>query len=151
MHRGIKTYYSTVYKAEKFEKIARTFPIKHSFFTSEHRFERAGEDGVDYLLQTKDRPTAIICAYDNIALGAIRQLRRRGYRVPEDISLISIDDVALSQLIFPGLTTMNVDRDKMIREGLQMLGKLLQGQKCESRRLPTPELILRQTTCLPKK
>jgi len=73
-----------------------------------------------------------------------------GYRVPEDISIIGIDDVALAQLIFPGLTTMNVDRDKMIREGLRMLDKLMQGQKCESKRLPTPELIIRQTTATPR-
>lgn len=96
------------------------------------------------------KPTAIFCTVDMYALKVMRKLFQMGYRVPEDISLIGIDDVALSQLIFPGLTTMNVDRDAMIREGLQMLSKLLQGQKCESRRLPTPELILRQTTCPPK-
>ena len=95
-------------------------------------------------------PTAIFCTVDLYALKVMRKLFQMGYRVPEDISLISIDDVALSQLIFPGLTTMNVDRDAMIRAGLQMLTKLLRDEKCESRRLPTPELVLRQTTCPPK-
>jgi len=41
---------------------------------------------------------------------------------------------------------MRVDRDEMIREGLDMLTQMLQGKSCESRLLPPPELILRQTT-----
>ena len=95
------------------------------------------------------RPTAIFCTVDFYALKIMRKLRAMGYRVPEDISIVGIDDVAVSQLITPGLTTMRVDRDAMIREGLEMLGQMFQGKPCEDRYLPTPELILRQTTAAP--
>lgn len=97
------------------------------------------------------RPTAIFCTVDLYALKIMRKLFQMGYRVPEDISLISIDDVALSQLIFPGLTTMCVDRDAMIRQGLRMLTQMLRGEKPRSCRLATPHLVLRQTTAAPKK
>jgi len=92
------------------------------------------------------RPTAIFCTVDFYALKVIRRLNALGYRVPEDISIVGIDDVAVSQLMIPSLTTMRVDRDEMIREGLDMLTQMLQGKSCESRLLPPPELILRQTT-----
>ena len=69
-----------------------------------------------------------------------------GLRVPEDVSIVGIDDVAVSQLTNPGLTTMRVDRDLMLREGLDMLTRMLNGEKCASRRLQAPTLILRQTT-----
>lgn len=96
------------------------------------------------------QPTAIFCTVDMYALKIMRKLFQMGYRVPEDISLIGIDDVALSQLIFPGLTTMCVDRDAMIREGLGMLTRMLRGEKPQSRRLAPPKLILRQTTAAPR-
>ena len=74
-----------------------------------------------------------------------------GLRVPEDVSIVGIDDVAVSALVLPGLTTMRVDRVEMVREGLQMLEQMLRGKSCGNRQLPTPELILRETTCPPKK
>lgn len=92
------------------------------------------------------RPTAIFCTVDFYALKVMRRLYELGYRIPEDISVISIDDVSVSSLITPGLTTLRVDRDEMIREGLRMLAKMRLGEKCASRMLPTPKLMLRQTT-----
>ena len=96
------------------------------------------------------RPTAIFCTVDFYALKVIRKLHAMGYRVPEDISIVGIDDVAVSQLVLPSLTTMRIDRDEMIREGLQMLTKMLQGKTCGHKHMPTPKLILRETTCPPK-
>ena len=95
------------------------------------------------------RPTAIFCTVDFYALKVIRKLHALGYRVPEDVSIVGIDDVAVSGLVIPGLTTMRVDRNEMIREGLQMLTQMIQGKTCGNKRLPTPELILRETTCPP--
>lgn len=95
------------------------------------------------------RPTAIFCTVDFYALKVIRKLYAMGYRVPEDVSIVGIDDVAISGMVIPGLTTMRVDREEMIREGLQMLTRMLQGKPCENKRLPTPELILRGTTAVP--
>lgn len=108
------------------------------------------EQCVEKALAGPCQPTAIFCPVDFFALKVIRKLRAMGYRVPEDISIVGIDDVAISQLITPGLTTMRVDRDEMIREGLQMLTQMLQGKFCGHKYMPTPELILRETTASPK-
>lgn len=108
------------------------------------------EQCLEKSLAGPSRPTAIFCTVDFYALKVMRKLRAMGYQVPEDISIVGIDDVAISQMITPGLTTMRVDREEMIREGLAMLTHMLQGKSCGSRQLPTPKLILRETTAPPK-
>ena len=73
------------------------------------RFEKAGEDGIRQLLALEKNYTAVICAYDNIALGAIKQLKRSGYRVPEDFSVIGIDNISTSEHIETALTTIDTN------------------------------------------
>lgn len=104
------------------------------------------EEGLEKAMAGPTRPTAIFCAVDFYALKVLRYLYERGYRVPEDISVVSIDDVSISHLITPALTTVRIDRDRMIREGLEMLDAMRRGEKCESRMLSAPELMIRQTT-----
>lgn len=138
----------TVYKAEKFEKIARTFPIKHSFFTSEHRFERAGEDGVDYLLQTKDRPTAIICAYDNIAIGVINHLKTKGYNVPDDFSVIGINNINSASFLEVPLSTIDARPDDICMIAWDLLEKKRKNKyyKLNQQITIKGRLLLRNTT-----
>ena len=58
---------------------------------SRHRFEDAGRDGVSRLLELPDRPTAIFGAYGYITKGIIKELDANSLRIPEDISVISMD------------------------------------------------------------
>ena len=78
----------TTRKANVFRKIIDSeIP---TVIESNLRFESAGEDGICQLLRQNPECTAVICAYDNIALGAIRQLRAMGLHVPEDISVVGL-------------------------------------------------------------
>ena len=56
------------------------------------RFEEAGYKAMNCLLSLENPPTAVLTAYDNIALGAMRSIRERGLKIPEDISIIGMDD-----------------------------------------------------------
>jgi len=58
-------------------------------------------------------PTAIICVNDIMAMGALRELRERGIRVPEDISVTGFDNVKLSEFCYPALTTVHIPRDRI--------------------------------------
>ena len=104
---------------------------------------------VDQALAGPTSPTAVFCTVDIHAVNVMRYLRELGFRVPEDISVIGIDDVAISRLVTPGLTTLRVDRRQMIVDGLQMLTALMQRERCESRTIAVPELICRQSTAPP--
>ena len=57
-----------------------------------HRFEDAGRDGVRRLLALDEKPTAIFGAYGYVTKGIIEEIEAHGLRVPEDISVISMDD-----------------------------------------------------------
>ena len=58
-------------------------------------------------------PTAIICVNDIMAMGALRELRERGIRVPEDMSVTGFDNVKLSEFCYPALTTVHIPRDRI--------------------------------------
>jgi LacI family transcriptional regulator len=74
-----------------------------------------GREATRALLDTGFGPTAIICVNDLMAVGALRELRERGVRVPQDISVTGFDNVKLSEFCFPALTTVHIPRDRIGR------------------------------------
>lgn len=72
-----------------------------------------GYQGTRKLLQNRADITAIYCINDLTAIGAIRAIKEAGLRIPEDISVISIDDIATSQYISPMLTTIHIPVEAM--------------------------------------
>ena len=75
-------------------------------FMEKARFEQAGKCAINKIMQLIDKPTAIICAYDNIALGAIDAIKKHGKSVPEDFSIIGIDDIPIASHTSVNLTTI---------------------------------------------
>lgn len=64
-------------------------------------------DAIDRLFASRDRPTAILCGNDKMAIRVIFILQRRGLRVPDDVSVVGFDDFRLiSEALDPGLTTV---------------------------------------------
>jgi LacI family transcriptional regulator len=85
--------------------------------------EAGGEAGATTLLASKVKPTALLCATDAMAIGAIRAVKAAGLKVGRDISVIGHDGVAAGLLTTPPLSTMEIDAadygariaDKLIR------------------------------------
>lgn len=91
--------------------------------------------------------TAVIGYNDLVALGTISGLRQRGVNVPADISVVGIDDIPMSAMVDPPLTTLNLPKDVAGRASVELLLQLLAEQRpgAQVRELPT-ELIVRGTT-----
>ena len=90
---------------------------------------RTPEDGAHaarHLLQQDPRPTAVFVRTDVLAIGVLRTVRAMGLRVPEDISLVSHDDVPLAQFTDPPLTTVRVDYEALGKSAVEMLLAMLQ-------------------------
>lgn len=68
----------------------------------------AGREAVESLLALEKRPTAIVISDDLISLGVLGMLEDSGIRVPEDISLVSFNNVYLSEITRPALTTIDI-------------------------------------------
>ena len=72
-----------------------------------------GRQATRALLASGPAPTAIICVNDLMAVGALRELRERGIRVPQDISVTGFDNIKLSEFCYPALTTVHIPRDRI--------------------------------------
>lgn len=66
-------------------------------------------DVVQKLLASPERPDAVLCGSDIIALGAVRAAKRSGLNVPDDFGVLSFDNTAITDLAEPGITSMDVD------------------------------------------
>lgn len=112
-------------KAIRFEEAAKKHGASFTVVASENRFEEAGKDGVQQLLQRKIPFTALVCAYDNIAYGAIKELKQHGLRVPEDISVIGMDNNITSGYTETSLTSIDTNPGEICHKAWELLRKKL--------------------------
>ena len=114
--------------------------IVHSHYSLE-----AGQAAATRLLQSG--VTAIICASDPIALGAVRAVRRAGLTVPGDVSIIGFDDSALMNSVDPPLTTVRQPIEPMGRMIIELLVGQINGSATRvDEYLFEPELVVRGST-----
>jgi len=91
--------------------------------------------------------TAVICASDMMALGAIRAVREAGLVVPDDISVIGYDDSSLLQFVDPPLTTVRQPVQAMATAAVTFLIDAIEGQPVPRHEyIFRPELVLRSST-----
>jgi DNA-binding LacI/PurR family transcriptional regulator len=106
-----------------------------------------GRKAARSLLSTGFEPTALICVNDMMAVGALRELRERGLRVPQDVSVTGFDNVKLSEFCYPALTTVHIPRDQI---GHIICSRLIpDGSASDLSRdeiVIDPELVLREST-----
>ncbi|MBB2940881.1 DNA-binding LacI/PurR family transcriptional regulator [Actinoplanes lutulentus] len=108
----------------------------------------AGAEAMAELLSLREPPTAVYAHSDEVALGAIRTIRRAGLRVPEDISVIGIDDHPLAELT--DLTTVAQPvRDQGALAGQVVLG-LLSGAATDPGITMATRLVVRGSTGPPR-
>ena len=94
-------------------------------FKSKKRFEKAGEDCFDQLIKSQKSCSAIICAYDHIALGAMKAIKSNGFIVPDDYSLIGIDNITFSEYCYTPLSTIGINIDLMCEAVWNLMSKKL--------------------------
>ena len=106
-----------------------------------------GRQAARQLLSSGYAPTAIICVNDITAVGVLRELRERGIRVPQDVSVTGFDNVKLSEFCYPALTTVHIPREQIghiICESL--MSKSGKSAVAEAEIVIDPEFVLRDST-----
>ncbi|MFH8938393.1 LacI family DNA-binding transcriptional regulator [Streptomyces griseosporeus] len=94
------------------------------------------------------RPTAVVCDDDKLAAGVYKALRRRGLRIPDDVSVTGVDDIALAAALDPELTTVRLDAELFGERGMRALLAVLDGRTPQEGDIPV-ELVLRGSTAPP--
>ncbi|WP_338776784.1 LacI family DNA-binding transcriptional regulator [Streptomyces sp. DG1A-41] len=94
------------------------------------------------------RPTAVVCDDDQLAAGTYKAARRLGLRVPDDLSVTGLDDLALATAIDPELTTVRLDAELFGERGMRALLAVLEGREPEGGDIPV-RLVVRGSTAPP--
>ena len=104
------------------------------------------------LLDLPMPPTAIFCANDEMAFGAIHELHQRGHDVPRDFSVVGFDDLYLSEAFYPPLTTISQPRADIGRRAMTTLLDVMSGKRGARQPVILPtELKVRGTTSSPRR
>lgn len=85
-----------------------------------------GAQAVEQLLTHPNRPTALVCFNDMVAMGAIYALTSNGLRVPQDCSITGFDNIAFAPYMIPALTTFDQPKYELGKEAATMMLCLLQ-------------------------
>ncbi len=107
-----------------------------------------GHDAMRLLLTRRSRPSAVFCANDLCALGALKACAAAGVSVPRDLSIIGCDDIEMARLVTPELTTVAVPARELGARAARMLLRTLAGAAPDVRpaRLLPVRLVARGTT-----
>lgn len=106
-----------------------------------------GMSAMTELLSMKDRPTAILTANDLTAIGAMRAAFKWGLSIPADISIVGFDDIDLSDIVHPPLSTLRLPRNELAEAFFHALQDFREDPHAEGRQYTVKtSLIIREST-----
>ncbi|TDD05836.1 LacI family transcriptional regulator [Nonomuraea deserti] len=106
----------------------------------------AGHSALAEILDSPPTPTAVFCANDVLAIGALNAAKARGVDVPRDLTVIGYDDMDMSSWEIIDLTTVHQNIDTMARTAAELLVSRVEGGDEELRRVVVPpQLVIRST------
>ena len=137
----------TTAKAELYKKAMKNIGNSNiNVIESEYRFEAAGEDGIRQILTLGNSVTALICAYDNIAFGAIKELIKAGLRVPDDVSVIGMDNINTGKYAETSLTTIDSNPEQVCTAAWNLLNKKIKNPYLSGKKeIINAKLIIRES------
>ncbi|UOF90355.1 LacI family transcriptional regulator [Fodinisporobacter ferrooxydans] len=127
--------------------LLREIPI-HDFLIQEGDFSvKSGYDIMTKFLANEQKPTAIFASNDEMAIGAMKACKSKGLRIPDDISIIGFDDVPISTLVEPELTTVSQPKYEIGSQAMKMLLNIIETNDLKQKQIVLPhKLMIRQTT-----
>ena len=108
---------------------------------------KSGYEAMQSLLSMPVPPTAVFCANDNLACGAITAAKESGLYVPEDISVIGFDDIEIASYMVLSLTTVRQDRARIGQYCADMILKILDGETIKPQNIRIPTKLVIRNSC----
>ena len=113
---------------------------------TEKRFEEGGYIAAKRLIDSGNIPRAVICAYDNMAIGAIRCFNEKNITVPNDIAVLGMDNIRQAPYLTPSLSSINPQPKKAYQTACEQMITILNGKTSPKNLTLDGELILREST-----
>jgi LacI family transcriptional regulator len=108
-----------------------------------------GRLGLRQLMCLKQKPTAIFCGNDLLAVGALLEAQRMGLHVPSELSICGIDNLEIAEAINPGLTTVSLPTQDLGRLAAKSMLSAISGEVIAAQSLLPFELVIRGSTASP--
>ncbi len=113
---------------------------------SDSRFEEGGYNAMHNLIKSGNIPRAIICSYDNMAIGAIRCLHDHGFTVPEDVAILGVDNIHEAEFLNPPLSSISTLSKELCEAAANAVIGMLTNKPFEANKTFKAKLILREST-----
>jgi LacI family transcriptional regulator len=134
---------------ERREQVFREYLNDKNLLNEDHIHvgEFSTESG--YMMMKKalenDLADVYFCANDNIAIGAMRAIREKGLKIPDDIGLFGFNDGTNSEFTFPPLSTLHVPTEDMGRQALASIVEMVEGRNIHIKKVLPTKLVIRQS------
>ncbi|MBO1513782.1 LacI family DNA-binding transcriptional regulator [Metabacillus bambusae] len=144
---GLKGISSTEVKKSAFIKTIKSkgLEVKEEWVLDGGFNIESGEEVAAQLLYLRERPTAVVCVNDLVAIGVIKVLTKFGLQVPENISVVGFDDVYLAKYYPPGITTVSQNYDLLGQTAINILVDLINEKEAEKETVVPTSLVLRDS------
>ncbi|MGH8223844.1 MAG: substrate-binding domain-containing protein, partial [Woeseiaceae bacterium] len=108
--------------------------------------ESSGSEGMRYLLQAGQPFSAVVCANDGMAAGAMKVARESGLKLPDDLSIVGFDNVIIARYLYPQLSTIDYPINEMGRMAARWVFKHVYGnESLDIQHVFEPGLIARES------
>jgi LacI family transcriptional regulator len=105
--------------------------------------EASGYRLTQSVLARPDRPSALICGNDNMAVGAYRAIHEMGLKIPSDIAVLSFNDISVAQFMNPPLSTMHLPSEEIGETAVDLLAERIHGRTTPKRTVLATRMIWR--------
>lgn len=130
---------------ENVERLGMNYIKEHTYMISPTMIG-AYNDMMEQLQDISELPDCFFADNDTLALGAIKALKEKGFKIPRDISIIGFDDIPYSAVSSPALTTIHVQRKQIGKLAVEQLLKIKKDKKNKPvKTLITGNLIIRDS------
>lgn len=98
------------------------------------------------MLKVEEIPTAVFCGNDVTAIGVVRAAEEKGIRIPDELSIISIDDIDMARYVKPSLTTIHVPKEELGKFAVKLLVDKIETERLMPVKVELPfELVIRES------
>lgn len=143
--KGSKWISSAEQRYLGYRDTCKEYGIKEQYIECEYSYE-IGLRQTEKLIKQYPNVDGIIASNDMVAIAAYKLLSKKGYKIPEDIQIIGFDNIRLSWLFTPEITTVAQPIAKIGKKAVEIIIQYRNGNKIEKENLFDVELVERQTT-----
>jgi DNA-binding LacI/PurR family transcriptional regulator len=108
-------------------------PVDEDLVADAGYTKKGGEKAAERLFELKSPPTAVFATNQLVAAGAMQEARHRGLSIPRDVSIASLYDGPVAELLSPSVTSVSFPLDRLGYESVSMLVELINGQDSEGK------------------